>query len=199
MLSDVDLWISYEDKALQAAVLLRNVRYSQVGDVLNVWETPRFAPLGGHHSIVLYNTPTGPIEVDFCHAPLSNSFMVNGQFEVLTGPGLDRGEVQWAKAGDLLCAEERLCYLLTMCYVGIRYAARGQTHVTSWLTERYNQARDLYWPQLRILKAGPADPYLTIRSILARLSIIGEGHRRAIRAIRNFTFTVEALHPFTPA
>jgi predicted nucleotidyltransferase len=75
LLSDIDVWVSVPDDAMDEVLESRHELYARIGSDLVTWERPKFAPLGGVHSIVLYDgeKTISPTEVDYYIAPVSQS------------------------------------------------------------------------------------------------------------------------------
>ena len=72
-LSDIDVWLTFPDDAIDNAIDRRHDLYGEIGDVLLTHEMAGNRPLGGVYSLVLYQTIAGPTQVDWYLAPQRTS------------------------------------------------------------------------------------------------------------------------------
>lgn len=140
--SDVDIWISIPDDAMDEAVRTRADSFSTVGDNLIRWERPSFAPLNGLHSIVLYDSPeVAPIEVDYYLAPES----MNDYYAGFISSKRSRTEdYMWASGEDDMSPSARIDYgiLVTLWAGKYWYRKQNPQHQLEWARGRFNTIAD---------------------------------------------------------
>lgn len=137
LLSDVDVWISVPDTAMEEVLQSRHELYASVGSDLVTWERPKFAPLEGMHSVVLYDgeSTIPPTEVDYYLAPASKRDYYKGFIDAQ----VDSGNFEWKKDPDDESLGARLDYaaLVTM-WAGKYWHRRidGQKQL-DWAVQRF--------------------------------------------------------------
>lgn len=138
--SDVDVWVTIPDQAAQSVIAERHSHYGKIGRKLLTWERPRFAPIGGIHSIVLYEDPRSemPIEVDFFMASESGSkpyeSVINGTWK--------GEELPWESGEDDPSREASLSYCALVALWAAKYSSRGADDRIEWALRRYREARE---------------------------------------------------------
>lgn len=153
--SDLDLWAINPDERHEQIVADRERLFHGIGSLLVSWERPRFAPVGGMHSILLYDAVAPlPLELNVFQASESVADIVYGGYftEPLYKDPTEKDafwkRYPWRQEPDNTSPQAKLSYLLVVSYWTTKYLHRGESDKLSWLSERYTQAREQYLPEL---------------------------------------------------
>jgi len=138
-LSDIDAWVSVPDDAIDEVLQRRNELYAGAGNELITWERPSYAPLGGMHSIVLYDgeKTVSPTEIDYFIAPASKDEYYK---EYIAGGGPDE-KLEWRIGADDQSLGARLDYtaLVTMWAGKYWHRRIDRQNQLEWATRRFTE------------------------------------------------------------
>lgn len=153
--SDLDLWAINPDESHEAIMAGREHVFRGIGSLLLTWERPRFAPIGGVHSILLYEGDAPlPLELNVFQASATIADKVySGYFSepLFDDPAEKEAfwkRYPWRQEPDDTSPQAKLSHLLCVSYWTTKYLHRGESDKLSWLSERYTQARELWVPGL---------------------------------------------------
>ena len=139
--SDVDTWVFVEDETIDEVLASRQALYASVAPPLITWERPRFAPVGGVHSVVLYDSPgLAPAEVDYYLAPTSKLQYYD---RFIKNPSIPSSEFEWKTEPDDASVGAQLDYvaLVTMWATKYWYRDNSRDEQLDWAMRRYESAR----------------------------------------------------------
>ena len=140
--SDIDIWISVPDDAMEEALRTRTDSFSSVGPDLLRWERPSFAPINGLHSIVLYeSSEVTPTEVDYYIAPES---MSDYYADFISCTRSRAADYMWARGQDDMAPHARIDYgILVTSWAG-KYWYRGEdrSQQLRWAWDRFRSIAD---------------------------------------------------------
>lgn len=151
LFSDLDLWAVNPDGHHAEIMEAREPLFRGIGSLLLTWERPRFAPIGGIHSILLYDSAAPlPVELNIFQASQTVSDTVYHNFfsEPLFTDPAEKADFwrryPWRAEPDDASPQAKLSHLLCVGYWTAKYLHRGELEKLDWLTERYDQAREQY-------------------------------------------------------
>jgi hypothetical protein len=144
--SDIDAWLTFPDEAIEAAVRSRHGLYHDVGDLLLTHETAANRPLGGVYTLALYQTPAGPVQVDWYLAPQRTSRVARDTRRIFERVPVPRGE--WLldfNAEHQQSLAERIDWLIGMHFIAIKVLVRGRdAPFLRFLGEAYRAVQERY-------------------------------------------------------
>lgn len=195
-LSDMDMWVTFEDSVIDDVVANRDEIYSKIDKVLIKSEPPQNAPLGGKYSLVIFDTEHGLYHVDFY---LSKQSQTNIRPDAMFLHGTDelpRGE--WIMDREAIThetLEETMNQTITMAFILIKAIVRG-----GWNETHANYLRSLYQDIQRIsgskLEALPdTSDFKFLNALLDNLvSGSNEKQKIALVKIRDYANKVAELY-----
>jgi hypothetical protein len=134
------------DDTIDAAVHRRFALYRSVGDLLLTHETASNRPLVGVYTLALYETPAGPIQVDWYLAPQRTSHVALQASVLFEEVPVPRGEWQLdldATADPRL--SESISWLIAMLFIAIKALVRGEdTTFLRFLGKAYRETQVQY-------------------------------------------------------
>ncbi len=160
--SDVDLWVVVPDGAEEEVIASRDLAFRAIGGAYLRYERPRFAPLDGMHSIVMYPGPVVSQELDITILPERH----HGLYEdFLTAQANDPSDAYpWREGDDSKEPADKLAYLLCVAYWTMKYVLRGEEGRLSWLLKRYAEVRQ-FVPELPALEESWADEAKLVQTV----------------------------------
>lgn len=126
-LSDIDAWLTFPDQVIATAVHTRFTLYHRVGDLLLTHEAPSNRPLGGIYTLALYQTPAGPVQVDWYLAPQQTSRVAPEAAVCFEYVPVPRGA--WQLDGDAFGEErlsDRVNWLIAMLFIASKKLMRDE-------------------------------------------------------------------------
>lgn len=124
--SDIDAWLTFPDDRIDRVVQRRKALYDSVGDLLLTHEAAGNRPVGGIYTLALYQSPFGPLQVDWYLAPQQTSRVAPEAAVLFEDVPVPRGEWQL----DHEATTEGNCrdsvnWLITMLFIAIKTLVRG--------------------------------------------------------------------------
>ncbi|HEX8591205.1 MAG TPA: nucleotidyltransferase domain-containing protein [Candidatus Paceibacterota bacterium] len=189
-LSDVDIWITFTDEETPTEIERRFETYDRFGEVVLFHEAQQNFPLNGNYSLVLYKTGAGLLQVDFFFAPLSSSRVGDGSKVFFEKTPIERGEMIYDHKRVKKGPEDRVNFLLCMCFIGVKKIVRKKIQFIDFLVTEYLKLKADSFPQLvNIQNGGDSE---TLLKVLDGLSVVSdEPQKKAGRAISDFLVKVE--------
>lgn len=192
--SDMDIWITFEDKVIDEVVRKRETIYSQIGSVLIKNEKPENSPLGGKYSMVLFETDHGLYHVDIY---LSKKSRTNIRPEAIFHHGSDelpRGE--WILDSNAKQKENPsivLDFLICMAFIGIKMLVRRNTEFLDFLFKIYKEEKLKYFFEMKDIEKQYTFEMLS--SIFNELLIQSNPKQKhAIEKIKDYCNQVETIY-----
>jgi predicted nucleotidyltransferase len=187
--SDLDIWITVNDKDLRKVINDRNDLYSSIGDKVITFEPPQNAPPEGMYSMVIFQTEYGFYHVDFYLVGKLKTKILPEARIIFGDDSLPRGdwfEDQKAKnIPPLNTPSSRIDFIICMAFVGVKYVVRHGKSFLDFLTEQYSINRNEYFPQLEEIKNDY--DFNTIRFILDQhLKVADEKQKKAIDKLKEY-------------
>lgn len=124
--SDLDLWLTFPDDRIEAAIAGRFGLYGAIGPILLTHEAAANRPIGGIYTLVLYDTDGGPMIVDWCLAPRHTSHVPPDALVIYEHISVPRGvPLQDLESVQAVSRSERISWLICMLFAVIKVVARG--------------------------------------------------------------------------
>lgn len=180
--SDVDAWVTFADETIGGVIADRWRLYGEVGEILIAHEAAQNRTIGGVYSLVIYQTPVGPMIVDWSLMRRSLS-RIDERTKVVF-------EVEPILAGERLIdsdavhvesREDSISWLICMLHVAIKKVARGgEDEFLPFLGKRYREIGNDYG--LGGFEVTEPETFASIRAMLQQL--LPESDEQQLRAIR---------------
>ncbi len=124
--SDLDLWLTFPDDRIEAAIAGRSGLYGAIGPILLTHEAAANRPIGGIYTLVLYDTDGGPMIIDWSLAPQHTSHVPPVAIVIYEHISVPRGVPrQDLEAVQPVSRPERISWLICMLFAVIKVVARG--------------------------------------------------------------------------
>jgi hypothetical protein len=183
--SDVDVWATFADDAIDDIVRRRGSLYAQVGPVLLCQEAPQNSPLGGIYNGVMYASAAGPHQVDFYLAPLRTSRVATDAATLFETTPIPRGA--WILDVDARPTDspsDRIDFLISMTFIGVKKLMRDDRVFLTFLA---NACRDVARVGQLDLDVGSIQTLQALRVATERLELYASPSQlAAIREIEAF-------------
>lgn len=142
--SDIDAWLTFADDRIEAAIQQRHDLYRMVGDVLLVHEAPSNRPMGGIYTLALYQSPAGPIQVDWYLAPQLTSHVTPQGRSLFEEVPVPRGEWQLDQhAAEDATLSDTITWLIAMLFTASKTLMRGEDpSFLSFLGDEYRDVQE---------------------------------------------------------
>lgn len=182
--SDLDVWLTFPDAAIASVVQSRQAMFASIGDVLISHEAASNRPVSGAYALVVYQTPAGPIQVDWYLAPQATSRVTGEALTVFEKFAVVRGE--WRLDRSVRSEQtlrERVDWLVCMLCIGVKKVLRGRDReFEAFLARSYGEVGQQYG--LANLTRRTPDSLTAIQEMLGLLMRYADApQRRAISSI----------------
>ena len=185
--SDIDAWLTFPDEAIDQVVFAREDLFGAIGRVLLVHEMAPNRPPGGVYALVLYEAPSGPLQVDWQLAPRQSSRIDGASKRVFADISVPAGErPSDPDAEQATDRTERITWLIAMLFVTIKMILRGNgDEFLAFLATAYRDIGVLYG--LDDLTVSEPVTLANVRQMFRQLDRhADESQRLAIQAIDDF-------------
>lgn len=184
--SDVDIWVTFDESVIEDIVSKRLEIFSEVGNILIFHETKKNGPVNGSYTLLIYEVEGVLIQVDVYISPLSTSRVAENTLVLFENKTIERGNlILDLEAVQENSLEERIDFLICMCFIGIKKVIRKDSDFMNWLLSEYNKQNQIYNFGDDIKKGGITMSVLDI--ILDQLNNkANEKQRNAINKIKDY-------------
>lgn len=188
-LSDIDIWLTFEDSRIQEAIENRTASYATFGEIVLLHELQNNFPLGGIQTAILYKIDGELIRVDFYLCPLSSSRILPGSKILFQKQRVEIGDIIPESKRTPRDLSDRVTFFISMCFNGIKKVVRGDTAFADFLVSEFQKyAKEI--PQLATIPAESSFAMLR-RSLSALNTAADAGQKHAIVDINAFMSEVE--------
>jgi hypothetical protein len=193
-LSDGDLWISFSDERINEIREKRFDYFQQIGTILLFHESIRNNPINGNYTLLLFDTPSGPIQIDIYLSPQSNLekllFYLNT--EKVAPFSISEGLFE----RDALKEEnesERIDFLICMGFIAIKMIKRQKSaDFMALLLNTYTKTnKDAKLELPDVVGESDEEKLLSLLQLLSQKSSTTQ--KQAIMKIINFAQTVGGI------
>lgn len=184
--SDLDVWLTFEDRNVKEVFENRLEYYSQIGDVVHVCEPPQNAPINGIQSFVLYKTKVGLIPVDYYLCPQSTSFVTKESKKLFGSIDLSIGETGLNPQKISVPESYRIDFLICFIFNSIKKIIRKDEQALDALFQQYEYLKDRYNIDVEpLIEQGHT--FTTLEKVIENISkIADEKQNRTLVEISNF-------------
>ena len=185
--SDIDVWLTWPDETIDAAVRDRFDLYRRVGDLLLTHEAAGNRPCGGAYTLALYQTLAGPVQVDWYLAPQQTSRVAHQAAVLFEHVPVPRGK--WQLDSEALLQQdltERISWLIGMIFIASKTLLRGDdVTLLRFLGEAYRDMQEQYG--LGEMAVTEPTSLLAVGAMLRQLApYADEAQYRALLAVEAF-------------
>ncbi len=183
-LSDIDIWLTFDNVKIQEVIKDRFEIYAKFGEVLLLHEMQNNFPLDGIQTAIIYKINDELIRIDFYLCPMSSSRILPGSKILFENIKIKEGEIipeTKRTPRDLL---DRITFLISMCFNGIKKVIRkDQSFIDFLISEFKKNEKEI--PSLSAISANLS--LHTLKDALAILyTVSNEEQRKAIVEINLF-------------
>ncbi|MEX0918663.1 MAG: nucleotidyltransferase domain-containing protein [Candidatus Paceibacterota bacterium] len=191
-LSDVDIWLTFEDEKMPTVLEKRMATYAQFGQIILLNEMPNNFPLNGVQTAVLYKISGELLRVDFYLCPLSSSRILPGSKILFANKEVPVGSIipeTKKKPGNI---SDRITFLISMCFIAIKKVVRKDPAFTDFLLSEFSKSEKDIPALATVPKAHTFD---MIKKALAALETVADPKQKtAIKEIDKFLTKIESLN-----
>lgn len=154
--SDLDVWIVVDDAHIVEFVQNRHIIAHRLAPPLLTLDVPANAPVDGAYLMLQYQSPSGPLQVDWYWQPLSNATIPDDAqllFDIVELPrtdGMNATDFSYQTQGvkppehyNLLNSDQQIVYQLTnfwcMSLIAAKDIARQDAIATGWMLQFMQQ------------------------------------------------------------
>ena len=138
-LSDIDIWITFEDEKVEKVIEERMVYYSKFGEILLIHEMQNNFPLNGIQSALIYKIEDELLRVDFYICPLSSSRVLPGSKILFENKKIEVGSIIPETKRTPRDISDRITFFICMCFNGIKKVVRGDSTFSDFLVSEFNK------------------------------------------------------------
>jgi predicted nucleotidyltransferase len=190
-LSDIDIWLTFEDSDIQRVLKERFVQYAKIGEIVLWHEMQNNFPLDGVQTAIIYKIDGELIRVDYYLCPFSSSRVLPDSKILLERKTVPVGDIIPDTKRTLRDLSDRVTFFICICFNGIKKMVRKDESFIPFLTREF-QKYDKDFPTLaNVFKESILD---TIRKSLETLDTISNPAQRvAILEIGQFLTKVNSF------
>lgn len=190
-LSDIDIWITFEDEKIQKAIEDRMTSYTRFGQIVLHHEMQNNFPLNGIQTTVIYKIDDELVRVDFYLCPLSSSRVAPDSKVLFEKKKVESGVIIPETKRTSKDLSDRITFFISMCFNGIKKVIRkDQSFVPFLASEFYKYKKEI--PELANIPKELS--FEMIRKSLTILDAVSNSEQKAaIAEINKFLTEVEFL------
>lgn len=190
-LSDVDIWMTFEDNDIKEAIEKRFEAYSTFGEIVLWHEMQNNFPLNGIQTAIIYKIEDELVRVDFYLCPLSSSRVLPDSKILFGNIKVEEGNIIPETKSTPRGLSDRVTFFLCMCFNGIKKVVRNDPAFIDFLLSEFKK----YEKEIPQLSDVPREAtFGTIRKSLEILDTVSnQEQKRAIVEIGKFMTKVESL------
>jgi hypothetical protein len=190
-LSDIDLWLTFEDTEIQHILEGRFVTYAQFGEIILLHEMQNNFPLDGIQTAILYKIGGELIRVDWYLCPISSSRILPDSRILFENKKVEVGNIIPETKRSPRDTSDRITFFISMCFNGIKKVVRNEPAFMDFLIEAFKK----YEKEIPELSTIPKEStFNTIRKSLEILTTVSnQEQKKAISEIEQFMTKVESI------
>jgi predicted nucleotidyltransferase len=190
-LSDIDIWITFEDEKMAEVLANRMASYAKFGEIILLHEMQNNFPLNGIQTAIIYKIDGELIRVDFYLCPLSSSRILPDSKILFEKTKIEIGNIIPETKRTPRDISDRITFFICMCFNGIKKVVRGDESFAEFLASEFKK----YEKEIPELSTVPKESsFNMIRKALAILDIVSNKEQKtAIVEINNYLTKVESL------
>lgn len=190
-LSDIDVWITFEDKDIRKALEDRFATYAKFGEIILWHEMQNNFPLNGIQTAIIYKIEDELIRVDWYLCPLSTSRVLPDSKILFENNKVEDGNIIPETKRTPRDLSDRVTFFTCMCFNGIKKVIRKDDAFIDFLTSEFQK----YEKEIPALATVPKEPsFDMLRKALTVLDIVAsQEQKNAIVEISRFMTKVESM------
>ena len=191
-LSDIDIWITFEDNRIAEVLKDRMSTYEKFGQIILLHEMQNNFPLGGVQTAIIYKIDDELIRVDFYLCPFSSSRLIPDSKILFEKRKIEYGNIIPETKRTSRDISDRITFFICMCFNGIKKVVRKDKTFPEFLISEF-QKYEKEIPELSVIPNELSfDMINTSLSILNKVS--NTQQKTAINEIKNFLIKVESSY-----
>ncbi|MFZ2763746.1 MAG: nucleotidyltransferase domain-containing protein [Minisyncoccia bacterium] len=190
-LSDIDIWLTFEDEEIDQVLVDRFATYEQFGEIILWHEMQNNFPLDGIQTAIIYKINDGLVRVDFYLCPFSSSRVLPDSKILFERKKVEVGSIIPETKRTPRDLSDRITFFISMCFNGIKYVVRNDPKFVNFLIGEFKK----YQKELPQLASIPNESsFGTLRMALEVLDTVSnQEQKKAISEINQFMTKVESL------
>lgn len=190
-LSDIDIWITFENEQIQKAIEYRMASYAKLGEIILLHEMQNNFPLDGIQTAIIYKIDGELVRVDYYLCPLSSSRVLPCSKILFEKKKVEIGDIVPETKRTPRDFSDRINFFISMCFNSIKKVVRGDSKFIDFLASEF-QKYEKEIPEFT--KLPKESSFETIRKSLAILDTVSNSEQKmAIAEINKFLTRVESL------
>ncbi|MDR3519952.1 MAG: nucleotidyltransferase domain-containing protein [Candidatus Pacebacteria bacterium] len=138
-LSDIDIYITFEDDKIRNAIEDRMTSYSKFGEIVLMHELQNNFPLNGIQTAIIYKIDDELIRVDFYLCPFSSSRVFPGSRVLFEKRKVEIGNMIPETKRTKRDLSDRITFIISMCFNGIKKVERGDKSFVDFLIGEFQK------------------------------------------------------------
>jgi len=191
-LSDIDIWITFDDGKIQQVIESRMASYSKFGEIVLLHEMQNNFPLDGIQTAIIYKIEGELIRVDFYLCPFSSSRVLPDAKILFEKRSVEVGNIIPETKRTPRDFSDRVTFFICMCFNGIKKVIRKDAAFIDFLTSEFQKYQKEI-PELSNISKEPT--FEMLRQALTILTTVSNDQQNnAISEIKSFLNKVESLN-----
>lgn len=189
-LSDIDIWITFENDKIRKVIEDRMASYAKFGQIVLLHEIQNNFPLDGIQTAIIYKIEGELIKVDFYLCPLSSARVPQDSKILFEKKQVETGDIIPETKRTHRDISDRVTFFISMCFNGIKKIIREDTSFMDFLIREFQKYKKEI-PELSNISHELS--FDTIRDALTILATISNQEQKvAIHEINQFMVNVES-------
>ncbi len=138
-LSDIDIYLTFEDEKIEKVIKDRTASYSKFGEIILLHELQNNFPLNGIQTAIIYKIDGELIRVDFYLCPFSSSRVFPGSKVLFEKRKVEVGNMIPETKRTPRDISDRITFLISMCFNGIKKVTRGDVSYVDFLIREFQK------------------------------------------------------------
>lgn len=190
-LSDIDIWITFEDEKIAEVLENRMASYTRFGQIVLLHEMQNNFPLDGIQTGIIYKIDGELVRVDFYLCPFSSSRVLPNSKILFEKKKIEIGNIIPETKRISRDISDRITFFICICFNGIKKVVREDETFPDFLTTEF-QKYEKEIPELSVIPKELS--FDMIRKSLSILNTVSNPQQKvAIIEINNFLTKVESL------
>ncbi len=189
-LSDIDIWITFEDSKIQEAIAHRMTYYSQFGEIVLLHEMQNNFPLDGIQTAIIYKIDEELMRVDFYLCPFSSSRTLPNSKILFEKKVIDHGQIIPETKRTPRDISDRITFFISMAFNCIKKVVRKDQKFVDFIFGEIAK----YEKEIPELSKVPKEAsFEMIRELLVALGTVSnQDQKKAIEEISRFLAKVDS-------
>ncbi len=189
-LSDIDIWITFDNDKIKEAIENRMASYEQFGEIVLLHEMQHNFPLDGIQTAILYKIDDELVRVDFYLCPLSSSRVVPDSKILFQEKVVEHGAIIPETKRTPRDMSDRITFFISMAFNSIKKVVRkDQKFIDFVISEIEKYEKDI--PELSHVPKEAS--FEMVEKLLSALeSVSNDEQKNAIKEINVFLAKVRS-------